>query len=747
EKRSIARGEVPCQGGGPTTRPRTTPSVPTSRGEELTREVAANIKGACLEVNLPTSSLALADDDWGAFLVDRVDAKLDASLKRHFSRGVVSFGGLGAGGVLDDPPLLEFWCAEAFLSCEYIKKDKLALLKRWLKEMAPTATGPRRRPPAKEERVKPGATEKRELKKKLEKAKKAKGRAVGDGEEVEEPDGAGDESSDGSIEEVPARETGTVLAGAEALRTRRGKDVLATTADARQGTKGSSTKSLSGQLVAQAMAVASHRKKVKAKNKKPKRDKRKQVVDALVKILTPSSSTATEKKKKKKKKGQRKRKTLADGTIVSCSSDFSSSAEEESADKASSEEQLEQGSLTELREGGNMVTGGIKVATYFAQLRELREMHSLAATLDLLRGLWRSNIRTDRRRASWNYIQWRTRAQAQQPLATRKHGRLVDKVQGKDRGSWGGWFPSNRGRGKGGWKGQGEGGFGQRSEKRKSKDRGKKSKGKGAQWDNKVSEWANSKESTAATLDWGDILKLCADLNKSGCALAWCLFNAEELYHQYGNSTFKRCFFVMDMELKAGRRRSAFPFCEGDFAATKEVCQKTSLAESVTDTFCLSWRRRAWVVLACCTCNSLWSRPQPFCSGGWCKEAKRMVLAVETSVGRMESHGLAEHIDFEGLEKDVGQKLPKLQGRIHIEKGDDNAIAAELVARGICVWKSLEEVVTYEGEKVLNGLFGVPKPSFTDDGALSRAAYQTGTGHNLAVREKSDGKALVAGRW
>ena len=38
----------------------------------------------------------------------------------------------------------------------------------------------------------------------------------------------------------------------------------------------------------------------------------------------------------------------------------------------------------------------------------------------------------------------------------------------------------------------------------------------------------------------------------------------------------------MDMELKAGRHRSAFPFCEGDFAATKEVCQKTSLAESVT---------------------------------------------------------------------------------------------------------------------------------------------------------------------
>lgn len=150
---------------------------------------------------------------------------------------------------------------------------------------------------------------------------------------------------------------------------------------------------------------------------------------------------------------------------------------------------------------------------------------------------------------------------------------------------------------------------------------------------------AVSKESTAGTLDWGDILKLCADLNKSGCALAWCLFNAEELYHQYGNSTFKRCFSVMDMELKAGRHRSAFPFCEGDFAATKEVCQKTSLAGSVTAELEEKGLGRAGLY-------SLWSRPQPFCSGGWCKEAKRMVLAVETSVGRMESHGLAEHIDL-----------------------------------------------------------------------------------------------------
>ena len=53
---------------------------------------------------------------------------------------------------------------------------------------------------------------------------------------------------------------------------------------------------------------------------------------------------------------------------------------------------------------------------------------------------------------------------------------------------------------------------------------------------------------------------------------------------------------------------------------------------------------------------------------------------------------------------------------IHIEKADEGIIAKELVKRGICSWTPLEEVAVFRGQKILNGLFWVPKPSFTGSG-------------------------------
>lgn len=107
---------------------------------------------------------------------------------------------------------------------------------------------------------------------------------------------------------------------------------------------------------------------------------------------------------------------MIDGTIRSCSDSSSTSSTEEvekeasdsdleaplkkrSRDKPGSvlallvghvREQLEQASLTELPGGEQLVTGGVKLATYFAlhvkpvypgHLRQPREMHSLAATM------------------------------------------------------------------------------------------------------------------------------------------------------------------------------------------------------------------------------------------------------------------------------------------------------------------------------------------------------------------------------
>ena len=62
------------------------------------------------------------------------------------------------------------------------------------------------------------------------------------------------------------------------------------------------------------------------------------------------------------------------------------------------------------------------------------------------------------------------------------------------------------------------------------------------------------------------------------------------------------------------------------------------------------------------------------------------------------------------LVADVGQELPKLQGKVHIGEGEHKSIAVELVRRGICTWVDEEQVFRFRGKKVLSGLFGVPKP-------------------------------------
>ncbi len=68
------------------------------------------------------------------------------------------------------------------------------------------------------------------------------------------------------------------------------------------------------------------------------------------------------------------------------------------------------------------------------------------------------------------------------------------------------------------------------------------------------------------------------------------------------------------------------------------------------------------------------------------------------------------------VEEDVGQKLPKLQSKVHICRGDERKLALTLVERGICSWTLEEDVFKYRGQKVLNGLFGVCKPSTIPDG-------------------------------
>lgn len=65
---------------------------------------------------------------------------------------------------------------------------------------------------------------------------------------------------------------------------------------------------------------------------------------------------------------------------------------------------------------------------------------------------------------------------------------------------------------------------------------------------------------------------------------------------------------------------------------------------------------------------------------------------------------------------DEGQKLPKLQAKVHIVAEDRVSVANLLVERNICAWVELESVFKFRGTMVLNGMFGVAKGSQLDDG-------------------------------
>ena len=305
-------------------------------------------------------------------------------------------------------------------------------------------------------------------------------------------------------------------------------------------TKGSTTRSLSSQLIARAVATTEKRKAAKRKKKK-KKSKSNELVSLLGKILTGKKDSKEKKAKKKKKK--KKRKVLKDGVIVSCSS---SSSEESSVLEPSSESDqdleapmrrksrdhpgsvlsmltehvrdvMDQSALTDVPTDLHQVTTGIKVASYFAlhvtphfpgYQRELREMFTLAATLDQLRAgdvarvgdslaarfmaLHQSMLDqswTTARHMELHNMDDPSSATASIVLASRKHSRLVEKVQGKGTYGWNVWGGRGKRKGKGDWTAPGD----HKGEKGKGK-KGKKGNPKGPGWDKKVQDWEKSKE-------------------------------------------------------------------------------------------------------------------------------------------------------------------------------------------------------------------------------------------------------------
>ena len=308
---------------------------------------------------------------------------------------------------------------------------------------------------------------------------------------------------------------------------------------------GSTSKSWRRQLVDKAVLAAETRSRDKKKKEKKKDSHSKKVQRALALILTGSSKK--DKKDREKKKKKRRRMMTSDGVIESFSESSSedtsestqSSSEESHLDtpmkKRSKDapgsvlamlvnhvkEQLDQGATTELPTEVSALTSGIRVMTYFmlhlkpsfaGNVKELRELHHLAACIDVLRsgdiartgdGLAARFISIHQALLdqSWGTakhmelfpMEDTSAASTSMVLATRKHTKLISKVQNQQ--AWNLWGnPYHRGRGKG--KGDWSSGYDYKGEYKGEKGKGKKGKTKGkGKWNHSdEQDWKGSKE-------------------------------------------------------------------------------------------------------------------------------------------------------------------------------------------------------------------------------------------------------------
>ncbi|CAL1148504.1 unnamed protein product [Cladocopium goreaui] len=84
-------------------------------------------------------------------------------------------------------------------------------------------------------------------------------------------------------------------------------------------------------------------------------------------------------------------------------------------------------------------------------------------------------------------------------------------------------------------------------------------------------------------------------------------------------------------------------------------------------------------------------------------------------------------------------KLPRLPGKIHVKAEDKTVIAHELVRRNICTWVPLDTVYKVGSQQILNGLFGVKKPTLLKSGEPVLRLIMNLTGSNATQHQLEGG--------
>eukprot|EP00435_Cladocopium_sp_Y103_P042351 s553_g11.t1 len=790
--------------------------------------------GQIVEVNMcKTNRFVMADSEcWAAFFIRSVHNELDgsyvlevnymgceddtehAALEALFKGGpqhihlCLSVPCVVIGHDIDalHATAIRVWSTANF-TADYVPARMENMVKLWQKELASAGAPKRRARPgakAKTEPKKPGAgarapkasagkakttkglddKQKAKLQEKLKRVRKlredgtkaaASPEPIEDDSEEDGDDGSGTRSS--GYSPTPALDTGSTLQPpGQPEKKKKEKDPSAKkgTLALYKGTRGNTTRGLTGQLVQQALAVQDVREKERRRKSK-KKDSAKDAINLLRKILTGADG---KKEKEKKKKKKRKRK-LSDGVIVSSSdsSQSTSQTEKQEVHEVSSDEDLE----APLRKKSRDSPGSV-LSLLTEHVREQMQQEAVTEVHGHPPGIGGSILDNGE-------------AYGVVPHGG-GHGRILCLDSGVEEAQQAG-RKSSRKRFLGMvWKGK------RRKTNRVEHMAGRKSKGAQrqgrqhqqgqrqgkeqlAKWfrkggrrlgeDQGEARWRKVDENVEATLakavrgrssgtgavSWADILESCPTLRHVGCCLAWLLIQAPDLSTVQGNSTFLDGIYAIGAWPKARRNRHAFPVREGDLQGLRETLEKASLEDVREEAFVQRWNEDAWKYAACFACNALAGHQQPIPQGSWSKPERKLADAVGLSVKRLMSHGQVAHRDFAALEKelrgkrvkytgeevgvcheltmeqvlpslppaehggsinilhfvsestkfflqnprkmvveDVGQELPKLQGRLHVQKGCEIELGKELVKRGVCTWTPLDKVMTYRGERV-----------------------------------------------
>ena len=318
--------------------------------------------------------------------------------------------------------------------------------------------------------------------------------------------------------------------------------------DMEEDTSGITMKGPKGDLLRRAFA-ATRKQRERQKAKKDKKQAKGGSIGTVLKALAKVADGANAKKKKKEKKDadtkamKKMKKQLG---LKSSSETSSEETDSEEDKKESSEEeieapvrkksqkspgsilemltnhvreQLDQTAATELNGEDTSVTSGVKIMTFFtlhvkpmfgSHQKEMREMFHLASTMDALR---QGNIAKvgDALAARWMAIHqslydsnWHTARHMElfsmddqsasttgMLLATRRHSKMIAKMQNSNPAS--SWNAQGKGRGRGG-----KGDWNYSPDKGGGKGKGKDKKGKGKErntW-NQGQDWTNT--------DWKD---------------------------------------------------------------------------------------------------------------------------------------------------------------------------------------------------------------------------------------------------